>query len=303
MRKQIPTLPHRCRACGEHNPPKGHRCPEWQSDHAQHPFRQWSEFQIRQLIRHERRRASVSGAKKFAFLLAGILLSVSFAALAQFYNIFPPPGSTITQHGVLIGGASNTLKSTAVMPLDSFLQGQGTGADPTARTIINCSGGNSALTYNSSSHAFGCTNPIRGTVIAVDESRTTNVVSPDANLGISVVSGNWWVTCHFIVSLPATNGGFGSELTFLGPGNSLFRYLWVDQFTGTAPITDAQPMNTIETFPGHSGAATTVSVTFQGNVIIGGSGIIGVSWAQNTSNANATVLKAGSGCYALQLST
>lgn len=76
---------------------------------------------------------------------------------------YPNPGlaapyanSSYTAHGVILGGGAGNLGVTAAGAIDSLLLGQGASADPSFIALLSCSATNSALTYNTSTHAFGC---------------------------------------------------------------------------------------------------------------------------------------------------
>ena len=63
---------------------------------------------------------------------------------------------TLTTHGVLLGEGTSNVGSVAAMSLDTLLQGQGTGADPAAVSLVNCGSSTQALSYSTSTHTFGC---------------------------------------------------------------------------------------------------------------------------------------------------
>lgn len=64
--------------------------------------------------------------------------------------------STLTNHGVLIGRAGAAIAATAAGSLDTVLQGAGAGADPTYVPLLSCGDATHALSYSTSSHAWGC---------------------------------------------------------------------------------------------------------------------------------------------------
>lgn len=76
---------------------------------------------------------------------------------------YPNPGlaapyvsTTYPAHGVIIGEGASNLAATSAGALDSLLAGQGVSADPIFLALLSCSAATSALTYNTSTHAFGC---------------------------------------------------------------------------------------------------------------------------------------------------
>ena len=75
---------------------------------------------------------------------------------------YPNPGlaapyasSSFTAHGVIVGEGNSNLAATAAGAVDTLLAGQGA-SDPIFIALLSCSASNSALTYNTSTHAFGC---------------------------------------------------------------------------------------------------------------------------------------------------
>ena len=64
---------------------------------------------------------------------------------------------TPTNHGVYVSdGNPNSTTVTAAGALDTVFQGQGATADPSFIVVPSCSTGSSALTYNTTTHAYGC---------------------------------------------------------------------------------------------------------------------------------------------------
>jgi hypothetical protein len=63
---------------------------------------------------------------------------------------------TLTAHGVLLGEGTSNVSAVAAMAADTLLQGQGTSADPAAVSVNNCGSSTQALSYSTSTHAFGC---------------------------------------------------------------------------------------------------------------------------------------------------
>lgn len=71
--------------------------------------------------------------------------------------------ATATAHGILLGEGTSAFGNVAAMALDTLLQGQGTSADPAAVSVPNCGSGTQALSYSTSTHAFGCQTISAGT--------------------------------------------------------------------------------------------------------------------------------------------
>jgi hypothetical protein len=71
--------------------------------------------------------------------------------------------TTLTAHGILLGEGTGAVSTVAAMALDTLLQGQGASADPAAVSLPNCGSGTQALSYSTTSHAFGCQTISAGT--------------------------------------------------------------------------------------------------------------------------------------------
>lgn len=71
--------------------------------------------------------------------------------------------ATLTSHGVLLGEGTANVSAVAAMAADTLLQGQGASADPVAVAVNNCGSATQALSYNTTTHAFGCQTITAGT--------------------------------------------------------------------------------------------------------------------------------------------
>lgn len=65
---------------------------------------------------------------------------------------------TLASHGVLLGAGTGNVTNVAPMALDTLLQGKGASVDPAAIAVNNCGDATHALSYNTTTHAFGCQN-------------------------------------------------------------------------------------------------------------------------------------------------
>lgn len=105
--------------------------------------------------------------------------------------------TTLTAHGVLLGEGTSNVGSVAAMAADTLLQGQGTSADPASVALTSCSAAGNALTYNTSTHAFGC-NSIAGATASSAQSftfasiaqATTDYVAPFLTAGATLANFN-----------------------------------------------------------------------------------------------------------------
>lgn len=145
-------------------------------------------------------------------LLIGLLaLALPFAAEAQLYPLFGPvtgvlkgsattPQTTAatsgdlttllnpTAHGVLIGEGTSAFTSI-VMGADTVLRGTAS-ADPLATSVPNCGSGTQALSYNTTTHAFGCqTISVGGTGTVTSISAGTGITaSPNPIISTGSIS-------------------------------------------------------------------------------------------------------------------
>lgn len=120
--------------------------------------------------------------------------------------------STVTAHGALIGegtGAFNIIAPAA----DSVYQWTTGSIDPIAGALLSCSGSTNALTYNISTHAFGCNTITGGSGGAAQD------------IQIFSTSGTWSApsgspkTTHIILCGAGGGAGGGAETT-LGTAES-----------------------------------------------------------------------------------
>lgn len=128
---------------------------------------------------------------------------------------------TLTSHGVLLGEGTGNVSAVAAMSLDTVLQGQGASADPSAVAVNNCGDATHALSYNTTTHAFGCqaiTSGGTGTVTSV-AAGTGITASPSPIIGSGTISINQafaptWTGLHIFTPTA------GVALTVNAPNNS-----------------------------------------------------------------------------------
>ena len=86
-----------------------------------------------------------------------------------------PANNPTTTTGDLIVNSGGVLVRLAAGAVDTFLQGQGAGVLPAYSTAIaSCSGASNALTYNTSTHQFGCNTISSGGITAANNGLYTN---------------------------------------------------------------------------------------------------------------------------------
>lgn len=212
---------------------------------------------------------------------------------------------TLTAHGVLLGEGTSNVSAVAAMAADTLLQGQGASADPVAVSVPSCGSSTQALSYNTSTHAFGC-QTISGSGVAVTQvfkgsstsraSTTTPTADPDLTFA-SVPSGQHALKCHLNVALQTsgTTPGLkvqwsvGGTLSVTGNGN------WVGQSNGTligsnGSMTGALSLYTAAVNGNNDGWE------FNVGFVTTTSGAVTLLWSQQNSSSNTTALQAGSWC-------
>jgi collagen type VII alpha len=70
---------------------------------------------------------------------------------------------TLTAHGILLGEGTSAVSSIAALAADTVVMGQGVTTDPAGAAVPNCGSGTQALSYSTSSHAWGCQTISAGT--------------------------------------------------------------------------------------------------------------------------------------------
>lgn len=140
--------------------------------------------------------------------------------------------NTLTNHGVLVGSGTSPISAIAAMASDNVLMGV-TGANPSAVAIGNCGDATHAISYNTTTHAWGCqaisagtgtvTNVATGTGLTGGPITTTGTLSVDQSF-----SPTWTGTQTFTPSgtSPITinhNSGASLDLTITGSGASGIR--------------------------------------------------------------------------------
>lgn len=216
--------------------------------------------------------------------------------------------TTLTAHGVLLGNSTGNVGSVAAMAADTLLQGQGTGADPAAVALSNCTGSTSALQYSTGTHTFGC-QTITGSGATVTQvfktgstSRNNGTPTADPDLVFaSVPAGNHTVTCLINWTNPATTGQLRYGLATSGSGTGWYSGINVTTAGGggggLAPAQFGANPGAFGTVATISTGNTTAVLLITGGVITTGTGNIQFGWSQLTTDAgNPTSVGAGSWC-------
>lgn len=215
--------------------------------------------------------------------------------------------ATLTAHGVLLGEGTSNVSSVAAMAADTLLQGQGATSDPAAVSVPNCGSSSAALSYNTSTHAFGC-QTISGSgtsvLVAIKTTGTTRTstttVTDDPDLVFtSVAAGNHTLSCFLNVTLAASGTTPGWKATFHSTGTL--------SFTPAAIFTGVSNSGFAGNSPQMNGAGAamynaSVNGTNDGwwaaiGFVTTTSGTISLQWAQQNSSSNGTTVAAGSYCH------
>lgn len=121
---------------------------------------------------------------------------------------------TLTNHGVLLGAGTSAVSALAVMSTDTVLMGT-TGANPSAAAVGNCGDATHAVSYNTTTHAWGCqaissggtgtvTNVATGTGLTGGPITTTGTLSVDQTSSLTW-TGNEVFTTQTFLQTSATN--------------------------------------------------------------------------------------------------
>jgi len=92
---------------------------------------------------------------------AGQAIITGGAGAPAAYGTLTVPGggtgvTTLAAHTLLLGEGTSPVSGVAAMAANTLLQGQGVTSDPAAVSVNNCGDGSHALSYSTSTHAFGC---------------------------------------------------------------------------------------------------------------------------------------------------
>jgi hypothetical protein len=126
--------------------------------------------------------------------------------------------TTLTTHGLIVGEGASAL--TALSPAaDSIPLWQSATADPTVTAINNCSAAGNALTYSTTTHAFGC-NTISGSsgFTETTYTGTSPYTPPTTNNLVSVIS--MASPAPLTINLPAAQAAGFQECVKSGSTNA-----------------------------------------------------------------------------------
>lgn len=129
--------------------------------------------------------------------------------------------ATLPAHGVLLGEGTGNVGNVAAMPVDTFLQGQGAGADPAGLAIGNCAGTNQALTYSTSLHSFLCSTvvgfgtPTSLVSLTAHTGSSINSMAADSSPALDQTIVPTWTAQHIFTKNFTTGGLAGDAPIFL----------------------------------------------------------------------------------------
>lgn len=140
--------------------------------------------------------------------------------------------ATLTTHGVLLGEGTSNVSSVAAMAADTLLQGQGATSDPTAVALTSCSSASSALTYNTTTHAFGC-NTISGS--GTVNSGTSGQLAYYASSGtaVSPLTTPLPLIGYATASLPTCNTAAKGEIAYTTDSTAALVFCTGSTWAGT----------------------------------------------------------------------
>lgn len=173
--------------------------------------------------------------KTFTFPNASATVLTSNAAVTV-----PQGGTgvaTLTAHGVLLGEGAGNVSAVAAMAADTLLQGQGAAADPAAVSVNNCGSTSQALSYSTTTHAFGCQTLGVGTVTSLTGgtgiTASPSTITTTGSFAIDQTFSPTWTGTHTFSIAPNLQAGFSGSGTVNGsiPG------ALVNTNTGTAAQT------------------------------------------------------------------
>lgn len=116
--------------------------------------------------------------------------------------------ATLTAHNLIVGEGTSNVAFVAPA-VDSVVAWAGsTSADPTATSIGSCSTGSSALTYNTSTHAFGCNSITAGAAPSVAIAATSASITLASTNLLTTVVNNTTVATATLPSAVTVGTGF-----------------------------------------------------------------------------------------------
>jgi hypothetical protein len=212
---------------------------------------------------------------------------------------------TLAAHGVLLGEGTSPVSFVSALAADTLLQGQGITSDPAAVSLVNCGDSTHALAYSTSTHTFSCQTITAGgggatvqrALKGADTTRTnTTTAAADPDLTFTVASGAHTLECYLQIVVGATGNtpGFKAAFVAVNPTPATPQYLAVGENNSASFVVHGNADTTAQQF---TTAASTVSeATVNVGWTAGSGGTVSVNWAQVTTSATATTLKAGSYC-------
>lgn len=270
-------------------------------------------------------------------LCALLLLLASSSCLAQSYPYFAPGGAlscttpctsqsvnlsatasllnslavakggtgdvTVPIHAIVLGNTTSPLNTVGPLAVDTLLQGQGSSADPAAAAVPNCGSSTQALSYSTTTHAFGCQSITAGSASLT----ATDVGYGSASNILTGTSDFTWVDSTHTLTLGGTagattiasgpqNGGSSGGLSIVVGANTFFATGGPLNLQGSNATGAGVGGGNVNLIAGTSASSTAGSATIQ----TGGSTRVTVGPTGNATFTNA-IISAGtkftaSGC-------
>jgi hypothetical protein len=195
-------------------------------------------------------------------------LNITAAGIVKFDGTATFSADTVTQHDVLIGGASNAITSVAPSATSGVAMiSQGAAADPTFGTVVVAGGGTGAVTLTGVLIGSG-TSAVTGNAITQHDvlvggaANAITSVAPSATSGVPLVSGGAAADPSFTTAVVA---GGGTGVVSFADTNSLL----ISGTTSTGALQDVASVATgqvltsagTSTAPAWSSAPSVTSIT------------------------------------------
>lgn len=201
--------------------------------------------------------------------------SVNLAATGFLSNQLTVPSggtgdATVPLHAVVIGNATAPLNTVGPLGVDTVLQGQGASADPASAAVPNCGSSSQALSYSTSTHAFGCQSITAGSAALT----ATDVGYGSASNILTGTSDFTWVDSTRTLTLGGTagattiatgpqNGGSSGGLTIAVGANTFFATAGAFNLQGSNATGAGVGGGNVNIIAGTSASSTAGSATIQ----------------------------------------
>jgi hypothetical protein len=227
---------------------------------------------------------------------------------------------TFTNHGVLVGSGTGAFTALSVIPFDNVLMGV-TGANPSFSAVPHCGSSTQAVSYNTTTHAWGCqtisaggaapitcTTVCNATGLVVGQSvivskgspttrTSTTTTTNDPDLQITNVPAGTYTYKAQIYFSQQSGGGFALGPVFSGTltgGGGSFQQegLAFQNGSSCSPTVIQSVAVTTSTATLSCGSGTSQNTVYipEGQMLASTSGTFAFTWAQDISSGLGTTL-------------